>query len=79
MKIPKAILISVCASALTVGAVNAYAYSDDTFRKVEISPADGFYTIITDTEGETHKYDGILNTKTRETSTAAEKFASYAI
>ncbi len=79
MKILKAILISACAAALTVGAVNAYAYSDDTFAEVEISPADGFYTVITDTEGDTHTYDGIINTKTIETSSAAEKIASYAI
>lgn len=79
MKIPKAILISACASALTVGAVNAYAYSDDTFRKVEISPADGFYTIITDTEGDTHTFDGIINTKKIESSSVAEKITSYAV
>ncbi|MGN0149836.1 MAG: hypothetical protein ACI4C7_06265 [Clostridia bacterium] len=79
MKKMKTILISACAAVLAAGAVNAYAYSDDTFREVEISPAGGFYTVITDTEGEVHKFDGIINTKKIESSSAAEKIASYAI
>ena len=60
MKVLKAILISVCAAALTVGAVSAYAYSDDTFAEIEINQADGFYTVITDTECDTHTFDGII-------------------
>ena len=79
MKRLKMILISVCTAVMAVGMVNAYAYSDNTFTALEISPADGFYTVITDTEGDTHTYDGIINTKTIETSSAAEKIASYKV
>ena len=35
MKRLKMILISACAAALTVGEINAYAYSDNSFADIE--------------------------------------------
>lgn len=79
MKRFAAILAFVCAAMLTMGALPVYAYSDDFFTELEIRPADGFYTVITDTDGDEHTYDGVINAQTIESSGVAEIIASYAI
>ncbi|MGN0107260.1 MAG: right-handed parallel beta-helix repeat-containing protein [Hominilimicola sp.] len=75
----KKLLVSISAAIMIIGAANVFAYSDDAFSEIEINPADGFYTVITDTEGDEHTFDGVINAKSIETSNAAEKIASYAI
>ena len=72
-------IISFTAAAMLISVINGYAYSDNEFSQLNITPSNGFYTVITDTEGEVHKFDGIINTKKIESSSAAEKIASYAI
>ena len=72
-------IISFTAAAMLISVINGYAYSDNEFSQLNITPSYGFYTVITDTEGEVHKFDGIINTKKIESSSTAEKIASYAI
>ncbi|MGM9552170.1 MAG: hypothetical protein ACI3XA_07945 [Clostridia bacterium] len=78
MSIIKKLVLSVAVAAI-ICSVNVYAYSEDMFNEIEIKPADGFYTVITDTEGEEHTLDGIINTKLLEQSYEVEKIASYTI
>ncbi|MGN0181034.1 MAG: hypothetical protein ACI4DP_01240 [Candidatus Ornithomonoglobus sp.] len=78
MKIINKLAITAVAAAV-IGAVNVYAYSDSVFSGLEMKPADGFYTVITDTEGEEHRLEGIIDTKRLENSGAAGKIASYAV
>ena len=72
-------IISFTAAAMLISVINGYAYSDNEFSQLNITPSNGFYTVITDTEGEVHKFDGIINTKKIESSSTAEKIASYVI
>ena len=65
-------IISFTAAAMLISVINGYAYSDNEFSQLNITPSNGFYTVITDTEGEVHKFDGIINTKKIESSSTAE-------
>ena len=67
------------AAFLCAGAAGVCAYSDDIFRSIEIYPNDNFYTEITDINGDTHAYGGIINAGSIENSTAADKIASYQV
>lgn len=64
---------------MTAGAVEAYAYSDNDFAGLVIRQADGFCTVITDTEGDTHTYSGTIDAKSIESCGAAEKISEYKI
>ena len=72
-------IISFTAAAMLISVISGYAYSNNEFSQLNITPSNGFYTVITDTEGEVHKFDGIINTKKIESSSTAEKIASYVI
>lgn len=77
LKKSKLIFMTVCAAMLI--ALPAYAYTDNDFYDLEMKSADGIYTVITDTEGIEHTYDGAINPQTIETSSAVEKIASYKV
>ena len=73
------LLAAFCAAVMVTGSVNVYAYTDAEFKDIEMLPAEGFYTVITDVEGDTHTYDGVIDAKSIEGSSLAEKIASYKI
>lgn len=72
-------LMCICTSFLLIGAANVYAYSDSTFDKLEIHPAEGMYTVMTDTEGKIHRFNGVINTKKIEDYEFVDKIGSYEI
>lgn len=73
LKLFTAVLTAVLMSA----AANALAYSD--LGNIPSEKKAGFYTVVTDTEGETHIIDGIIDADCAEKSDAIEKIASYEI
>lgn len=76
-KIFAALIMAICTTALCT--ISAYAYSDGEFAELDIRVSDGFYTVITDTQGECHTLGGIIDTEKLEKNFAIYKIASYAI
>ncbi len=72
-------IIYFTAAAMLISVINGYAYSDNEFSQLNITPAYGFYTIITDTEGEEHTYGGVIDADKLENYDCADKIASYEI
>ena len=60
-------------------ATTAYAYADEDFSNVVIQSAEGLYTVLTDTQGEEHRYAGAIDPQSIEQSGAAEMIASYQV
>lgn len=75
----KMILLSACAAVITMSTVVGYAYSDDAFAKVAMHRTNGFYTVITDTEGDTHTYSGIIDASKLEDYDGVEYIAAYEV
>ena len=57
----KAKLVSLLfTAALLFVAVDGYAMPEDMFSELELQNVDGFYTVLTDIDGEAYMLDGIL-------------------
>lgn len=74
--------ITLCLTAALAAFLGAYtlnssAYSNDMFADIHTECADGFYTVITDTEGETHTLSGVIDADSIEECASADKIASY--
>lgn len=72
-------IITAVIGIMLMSAVSGYAYSDSTFSELKINSADGFYTVLTDTEGDIHTYNGIISAKDIESSDEVEKIESYTV
>lgn len=70
-------LAAALAAFLGTHTLNGSAYSDDMLADIETEYADGFYTVITDTEGETHSLSGVIDADSIEECASADKIASY--
>lgn len=78
----KSFKITLCLTAALaafcgVNTLTGSAYSGDIFADIETEYADGFYTVITDTEGETHSLSGVIDADSIEECASADKIASY--
>lgn len=69
------IAIGLCIAA----AVTVSAYSDDVFTNAGMKSVEGFYTRITDTQGDIHTYDGVIDAEIMEKSNAVGRISSYEI
>ena len=70
-------LTSALAAFCGVNTLTGSAYSGDIFADIETEYADGFYTVITDTEGETRTLSGVIDADSIEECASADKIASY--
>lgn len=70
-------LTAALAAFLGAHTLNGSAYSDDMFADIQSEYADGFYTVITDTEGETHTLSGVIDAESIEKCVFADRIASY--
>lgn len=76
----KAKLVSLLfTAALLFVAVDGYAMPEDMFSELELQNVDGFYTVLTDIDGEAYMLDGILKANTLEEYEAVEYISSYEI
>lgn len=73
----KKLSVFIALAASFAAASGAHAYSE--LDGLPIRSAKGFYTVITDTQNITHKYDGILETAGLEDYSDLLKIASYEI
>ena len=74
----KAKLVSLLfTAALLFVAVDGHAMPEDMFSDLELQNADGFYTVLTDIDGDEHMLDGVLRADTLERYEAAEYISSY--
>ena len=74
--------ITLCLTAVFVAfcglhTLNGSAYSGDMFADIQTEYADGFYTVITDTEGMSHTLSGVIKADSTEKCASADKIASY--
>lgn len=60
-------------------AASAAAYSDDRFSAIEMEEAEGFHTSITDTEGDVHTFEGVINAEGMGENFVVSSIASYEI
>lgn len=65
--------------SIAVFSQNIFAFSTNTFSSLKLTKAENFYTIITDTQGDVHRLNGIINVDELENSSIVEKIASYEI
>ena len=72
-------ITSMAAAVILMSAASVSAYSEYEFSQIPVRQAEGFYTEITDTEGETHIIDGLISSEEIENGEYAEKIASYEI
>lgn len=73
-------LTMVMAIGLSIAAaVTVSAYSDDVFTNIGIKSVEGFYTRITDTQGDIHTYNGVIDAEIMGKSNAVGRIASYEI
>lgn len=59
--------------------LSAKAYSDAEFHSLHTESKNGLYTVITDTEGETHALDGVIDADSIDKSQCAEKISAYTV
>ena len=73
----------MCIALLTVlimgTAWGANAYFDQMFENLGYQQVPGFYTVIVDTKGEEHRFDGVLNIATLENYEEIMSISSYRI
>ncbi len=67
-----AVIIAVCS-------LDVFAFSDSDFISPQMYDAYGFYTVITDVEGDKHTYDGVINAKELEFFDELDKISAYEI
>lgn len=60
-------------------AVTGYAFGDVEFLSVKTLDYEGFYSVITDTEGTEHRLSGVIDADRLEESAAFPKIGSYKI
>lgn len=60
-------------------AVTGYAFGDVEFLSVKTLDYEGFYSVITDTEGAEHRLSGVIDADRLEESAAFPKIGSYKI
>lgn len=75
----KTILSAAAVMIMLFTAVTGYAFGDVEFLSVKTLDYDGFYSVITDTEGAEHRLFGVIDADSLEKSTAFLKIGSYKI
>lgn len=70
-------LTAALAAFCGVHTLTGSAYSDDIFADIETEYADGFYTVLIDTEGEAHTLSGVIDAESIEECVFADRIASY--
>lgn len=72
-------LAAAAVMIMLLTAVTGYAFGDVEFLSVKTLDYEGFYSVITDTEGAEHRLSGVIDADRLEESAAFLKIASYKI
>ena len=72
-------LAAAAVMIMLLTAVTGYAFGDVEFLSVKTLDYEGFYSVITDTEGAEHRLSGVIDADRLEESAAFPKIGSYKI
>ena len=72
-------MLLTLSAVVMLGATPTYAYSDSAFSVLDFQEIEGFVTLLTDTQGVEHRYDGALDAASLERCPESEAVASYAL